>query len=277
MPEEKETEEFVIPDQPPDLSSPPEDKPGEVEEIAQAMGWNPGFKGEGAKTAREFILHGQDMLKTSSKHSKALTRKIERMEVKQTEIGETIEKHFRNLRDADKAKFDKKIADLEAKMEEAVEDGDTQEYRKTRTELKKVEEQARKTAEPEEAKPTADPAWDEARADWLESNSWFGVDKEMSNTAEIVYSENKNKGLPPKRFFKFLDNQMKALYPDKFEVKEVKKPKTVADPTPTAKSNKKTKTWSDLSTDEKRMAEETCNLTGMSRKQFLQDLADMEG
>jgi len=132
-----------------------------------------------------------------------------------------------------KDKYTAELADLKAKLAQAVDEGNGKEVAELTEKISEARDNIRQTKEAEEtikrnaeAQPThtADPAdpknWPETRRKWAEQNkSWFGIDEEMTAVAYATHGKLAKAGvvLDSPEYYNKLTNRIKELFPDKFE------------------------------------------------------------
>jgi len=142
---------------------------------ASKMGWKPveEFKGDPAKhiDAQTFYERGQVVLPILQKQNKVLMDKIAGMERDMKRSAEFFSK-------AEERAYTRALSDIQARMDEAVESGDTKGARAAMEDLTKLE----KPGKPEVSGSESDRA--EEFADWAKANLWYA-----SNDVMRVYAE----------------------------------------------------------------------------------------
>ena len=180
----------------PGASEPAPDETNPVEALAQKLGWNPGFKGDGAVDAETFILRSRDINsslgKTVNSLKKELTAVKEGMEVVQWNAERSYKGEISRLKS--------EISALKSDRRKAIEEGNVTAVEHYDTQIKDLEEAAN-TAPPEKKKADAGPVPE--YVEWVKDNDWYEKDEEMRVYANVLRDTPEYKALD-KASFKWL-------------------------------------------------------------------------
>lgn len=198
-------------------------EPNPQESEARKMGWKSadewdedGGSGEHLD-AEEFLVRNKRLADRGDKILKAevskQTRQIANLE-------QTIKDLGAHLTKAENRAYEKALKEIEAKAEKAVEEGDTDGYRRAKGEIKDLEKEVKAEAKATAAPKTpqkADPAFD----GWMANNAWYdpkdeGFDVEMATFADSIAETIGRTGLIGAPFYDRIKNEVKKKFPDRF-------------------------------------------------------------
>lgn len=194
----------------------------EVEAEARRMGWRPEDEWEGDTdnhlSAPKFVERQERWRK------RADTVLQTRLDKQSKEIGDlktTIENLGSHLTKATENAYKKALKDLEAKADKAVEDGDTEEYKRIRGETKALEEEVKTEAKTEKKKSDPVPEDDPEYMGWMSDNAWYdpnsdGFDVEASAYADSIVEQVGRRGLKNKALYDAVAGEVKKKFPEKF-------------------------------------------------------------
>lgn len=167
---------------------------------AKLYGWKEDYRGDNPISAEEFVKRADDRLdiakgtlrtveKTNtalSAQNRELSEKLGRMEI-------SFKQFVEMSRKAEDRAYAKAKAELEAKLDDAVEAGDKEVHRQVLGEIRELDktiaEHPALTGTEKPAQTSGPEGWQtsaEVQAEWEEENSWFGEDVEMAIYAESV-------------------------------------------------------------------------------------------
>lgn len=165
--------------------------------------------------------------------------------------------------------YDRASRDIQARLDEAAQNGDVQGVRDATKELVDLNTEAKA--------PRSDdtPQTDEHFDAWVEANPWWQADKAMTGAAIAIANEVETEtGLKTgKRFFDEVTRRVKETFPTKFTPAtnpRRQEPSAVEGDIPPRKAGKG---WSDLSAEQKEMAiffEK--NVKGFKREDYVKDV-----
>lgn len=238
----------------------------EVETLAVQMGWNPNHDPESGrefKTAEQFILSSKEIQDTTVKTLRSVKKQNEELVAGMKHLHET---HKRSMK-AEKARLEDKIAHLEAQKDEAIGDADKTRVKELDGQIEAAKSDVAEIDETANAQPAnqhTGTAFKQMSADWMAKNPWYGKNDVM--TDYIDAQSERFRGLPPEMYFERLTTMAKATFPDYFKENPGEtETDTTTTKTPaqavvggqtrqTGDNLKKTYTYEDLSTEQKKMA-----------------------
>lgn len=182
----------------------------QILEKAIAQGYNPDFEGEGKKNPEQFIADGEKIAGVQSKLNTELKAEIQSLKDRQKEF---FTQQFKMNAESEKRGYDKALKSIEDKQLKAVDDADTDLYRKLEKEKKDLKkptpEQPTKANEQ-----TIDPEFDK----WHPQNKWYkiGSNEPVSIYAEAVHHRLLIDGtdLKGKALYDKIKADVKLVFPD---------------------------------------------------------------
>ena len=195
-----------------------EPTPQEVE--ARKMGWRPETEwddsGEATWLPAEDFMKRNERLK--DRGDKILKAEISKLNRQVASMERTMGDFSAHLTKAENRAYQKALKEIEVKAEKAVEEGDTDAYRRAKGEIKDLEQEVKAEAKtaPTPA-PKADPDYDS----WIIDNSWYdpateSFDPEMAHYAGGVSNEIARLNLPNVAFLARVAVEVKKKFPDRF-------------------------------------------------------------
>jgi hypothetical protein len=195
-----------------------------AEADAREMGWVPESEWKGDKkpakffSAEEFIERGQTILPIVQKRAKDAEARLEALKKEHEDRFAKIERMNQIALAKQRTKLE---ADFEARMERAVELGDTEDYKAAKKEkaaaLKELDETAKEPEEKTQAgalTPTEVAAFSEWRAD----NKWFQSDRKLTALMDAEFAEVSDE-MPAASFAQKLEeakSRVASVFPEKF-------------------------------------------------------------
>lgn len=166
-------------------------EPVSIEARARAMGWKPlaEFRGDPRRwtDAATFIAHGEEELPILRDQNRRMSEKLARFEPEMETLRNTITQQAAAIKRAeaiatraDKAGYDRAMAELKARQREAVETGDTVAYDQVQAQIDasiaaRAEAEAVVPVEEPAPAPAREETWPETTA-FLNENPWFHSD-----------------------------------------------------------------------------------------------------
>lgn len=239
-----------------------EQTPDAVEDLAREMGWAPEdeWRGDPAKhvDAREFIKNGPEILRAT----------LRRQDQKLDEVADTMKGMARAAKGAESRAYDKAVADLKSRQEEAVVDGDVEEFRRIDTELEGLDK-------PEDAARPAEGGSDPLFDSFQKDNEWYGNDYEKSEFADRIASHVGQK-FQGEAFYAELTRAVNEKFPAAGNPKR-RRPSSVEGGGETRVVKPKTKTYNDLPTEARAACDEFVDDGIMTKEDYVKDFfADEE-
>lgn len=202
----------------------------DVETKAKQMGWSPEaeFRGDPEKwvDAETFVERAETELPIAIGTIKTLTRKLDKMERRFTEVSNTLEsfnKYHQTALQKEQAKaaaeYQRGLEDAQSKMREAVELGDTEMFDEAKAEQDKLIKEAGAVdgaAKPDDnGKPKID---SEINRAWVEENPWFLKNFKMNKFAKECgdFLAQTQPELTQKAQLSEIAKMVKEEYPDYF-------------------------------------------------------------
>lgn len=184
------------------------DTPDPVEVLAQRLGWNPEFQGEGAVDAETFILRSRNISNDLSKQVRTLRKQLSAM-------SEGVEAIKLSAEQAQAQKINElktQITELKAQRKQAIKDGDLDAVDVFDSRIEVLQDASK--APPKKAPPVAapPPEYDE----FVERNPWYLTDSEMHQYADTIVNLPENKGLSYTRLLQKVERLVKQEFPEKF-------------------------------------------------------------
>lgn len=249
----------------------------EIETRARRMGWAPKeeFRGDPArwKEAKEFLDRGENELPILRDRYRALEERSDK-EIggikKQLDETLGVLKEFRDFsRTAEERAYKKAKDDLEARMEYAVGQADTDAFKAAKRDLDQLE--APKAApKPEEARTTA-PAVPVEITQFIADNPWFNNDPELRAYAGAVHDRimRERPGVPLAEQLQEAKREVVARFPDKFSNPRREQAAAVTAPGGSS-PRKKGKGYDDLPGDAKKICDRFVKtIPGYKREEYV--------
>ena len=191
----------------------PEVEASPIDELAQQMGWNPDFKGDGAVDAKTFILRSRDIQSSLGKTVNNLRRELDAVKEGVDVVRFTAEQSSK--REISRLKGE--IAQLKSKRREAIRDGDADAVERYDSEIDVLKDATKEPAASEKAPTKKGPPPE--YHDWVEDNPWYIEDKEMQAYADALlvlpeYAAIGKVSYP--RLLKKVEKAVKSEFTDKF-------------------------------------------------------------
>ncbi len=195
-----------------------EPTPQEVE--ARKMGWRPETEwddsGEATWLPAEDFMKRNERLK--DRGDKILKAEISKLNRQVASMERTMGDFSAHLTKAENRAYQKALKEIEVKAEKAVEDGDTDAYRRAKGEIKDLEQEVKAEAKVEtKPVPKEDPDFD----GWVADNAWYdpkdtGFDVEMAAFADSIAPQIGRTGAVGTAFYERIKNEVKKKFPDRF-------------------------------------------------------------
>jgi hypothetical protein len=157
------------------------DTPRDFESEAREMGWVPESEFRGAKDkwkpAEQFVTEGENFIPFLKANERKLRRELKE---KEQEVSTRVAKMERMLQsnfEREAANYKARIAELEARQIEAVKAGDTDEFKRLKTEINK-------TPIPEEPDVGGTVTPDNLEEKFAAENPWYGQDEDLTSYAQ---------------------------------------------------------------------------------------------
>lgn len=225
-------------------SEPQTDPAAATEAKARTMGWDPA---KGALTAEEFVKRGEEIGGFVKKHNAKLERELGEARKEVAELKTTMAEAKEFFSKTEKRAYEQAKRELEARLDAAVEAGDTAAARAITVEAGEL---AAEMVPAPKGKPS-DPITS-ARDAWISDNPWFDSDPDLRAFALGIGEQIKDSIEPLKQFAE-IERRVKAAFPAKFTNARREAPATV-EGAPQGRRTA-TKGWADLPPEAKATAD----------------------
>lgn len=240
-----------------------------IEDRARAQGWKPKeeFDGDISKwvSAETFVAKGEliDKIEYLGKKLKDSERAIE-----------MLKEHHGHVKEAE---FKRAVQYLQQQKKQAFADGNADLIIAIDEKIDEVKDAAReaKAREAVQTQTEEDPAEHPSFVSWVNENDWYTKDMAMRKDADAIgldYAK-AHPSLSPERVLKYVSQEMKKLYPEKFSNPMRTKPSSVE-----GGGHKPIKTSSfELDDNEKRIMNTFVNQGIMTKEEYIAELRRVKG
>ncbi len=178
----------------------------DYESEATEQGWNPDFDGPNKTDAKTFVEKGERIAGIANKKNKKLEHRIEHLEDANRKFGE----YHKETIAQQQQKNAERVAELEAKVAQAITDGDGQEYTRANREIE--------TLKSNTVAPTDDAqAWAVMTQEWIGDNKWYQDNPKLAAYADGVSDRIRAQGYTGNAYFSELTANVMETFPDEFE------------------------------------------------------------
>jgi hypothetical protein len=262
----------------------------EVEGFAKRLGWKPQDEFNGPKErwqdAEAFLKRAQEELPSARARLKFQDEFIRKM---QTDLSATQKaaadagSALKELLERDNKREERGFSfarqQIEARMDQAAKDADWDTYTRAKADLADLDK-LKPAAKAPEKKPEDDKAPTQQQNDpvvaaWLRDNAWFNTDAKLRRAAtayEAGLHVDEPNLLVAERLQKTTE-EIKRLYPDKFENPARKQQSAVNSPTGQGvrQTQKKEKTVADLPAEDRAVMDRLVRQKVLTKEQYLKD------
>lgn len=240
-----------------------------IEQRALEMGWRPkeDFDGDEADfiDAKEFVRRKPlfDKIEHQNKELKEVKKVLKSLQDHHVKVKET--------------EFQRAVDYLKAQKKQAYEEGDTDK-------IIEIDDQIAEMRSQKQTQAAAVTVTEEAKqihpdfANWVSQNRWYAQDKSLRKFADalgVSYAED-NPELSPTEVLKYVTNQVKRAYPDKFTNPNKTKPAAVDGGNSSAKASTSNGSFQ-LTEDETRVMNQFVRAGILTKEQYISDLKSMRG
>lgn len=239
-----------------------------LEDRAKAQGWRPKeeFDGDVSKwvSAETFLAKGE------------LIEKIEYLGKKLKASEQAIDMLKQHHGQVKEAEFKRAVEFLKAQKKKAYEDGDASAIIAIDDKIDEVKEAARVARQEPQIQEEEDGSQHPAYIAWEQENTWYGENANMKKDADAIGIDyaRAHPSLSPERVLKYVTQEMKKLYPEKFSNPLRKQPSAVegGDHKPAKSSGN-----FQLTEDEKRIMHTFVNQGIMTKEEYIEELRKVKG
>lgn len=245
----------------------------DVTEEATRMGWRPieQFKGDKSKFIEpdEFVRRGREILPIVQASNKAMEKSLKAAREQIAEMETTFAKFQDHHSKTAKREYDRALADLRARQEQAAEVGDVEGVRKATDGMIALEKEVE---EAPKAKPADKPAVSEEQFEaWVADNPWYKTDAALRGACrEIAQEVYEATGLTGVAQMAEVTKRVKAEFPSKFANPRRQQPGAVEGGGLAPRGGGRS--YSDLPADAKAICDDFVkNIKGFTREQYVKD------
>jgi len=219
-----------------------EERDYEVE--AKEQGWNPDFDGPNKTDAKTFVEKGEQIAGMATARNKRLEERVNQLEQANQKFGEyhkaTLARQERQAKET--------IAELEVKLEQAINDGDGQEFTRVNREIDSIKAEA--------PPPDDQQAWANMAQSWAVDNQWYNTNPKLQAYADGISDQLRAKGYNGQAYFSELTNNVKETFPEEFKNPKREAANAVESGGTVSTTNSKAQTYDNLPDDAKRACDD---------------------
>lgn len=252
----------------------PEKKEAEsdsIEVLAQELGWNPDYEGEGKVDAKTYILKSREIQNTMRDHIKDQKNQLGEL----NNSVEELKAHNERVYKAEVKRLKTELDSLKKEKRDAIEEGDVDRVEELDGQIDDLKESMAEPKEKQKEEAISNPEFDA----WVAKNQWYNEDDEMAAFADSIAAE--NHGAPFKRVAALVDRKVREVFPDKFSKETPATPAASKTPSPVEKGGGKPQTpkftKADLTDEQKSIMNQFVRQGIMTEKQYIADIAKTEG
>lgn len=251
----------------------------EAEAKAKRLGWVEAdkFKGDPAKhiSAEEFLKRGETLVPFLQRDNDKLHQGMSKLERQLKEQGDTLQKFVEFSSKAEERAYKRAKAELEAKLDSAIETADVAGAKQVRKEIEALDEDAKAAVKP--ASDKAAVQIDPEIQSWINdpANEWFRKDAALNAAAVKIYGklERDKPGVAKSELLAETKRQVMDKFPEDFGINPTRESAAaVASPSGGGARKKGGKTFDDLPAE----AKAACNkfvktIPGYTKEQYVKD------
>lgn len=247
-----------------------------VEALAEKLGWNKDHQGEDKVDASTYILRSREIQDTMRDHNKDLKGQVSSL----NDSIKALQKHNENVYKVEVKKLEADLTALKKEKREAVELADVDKVDELDEQIENIQKDLNAPKDVDADAVTGNPVYDV----WVKDNQWYVTDNEMAAYADTVAEQ--YSGAPLDRIYSLVQQKVKEVFPDKFDVpeqvapvkQEVKKPVGPKSPVE-AGANRESKaafTVDSLTPSQRSTMEQFVKMEIMTEQQYVDDIAKMQ-
>jgi len=177
----------------------------DYETEAKEQGFNANYDGPNKVDAKTFVERGEKIAGILKTRLDKQESQIESLQESNRQFGE----YHKQTLDAQRKKDAGTIADLKAKVAQAVTDGDGQAYTKYSNDIDSI--QANQQAPTDDAQ-----AWNQLSQRWASENKWYADNPKLSAYADGISDRLRGEGYTGQSYFSELTRRVQEDFPDEF-------------------------------------------------------------
>ena len=247
----------------------------DYEADAREMGWKPQDEWSGPedgwRDAKSFVQRGEEILPIVKQQSKKFREQNAKLQDEVSDLKKTVES-FKDWRSkTEKNAYERAMKTILSQQEKAVEDGDTEQFRKLEAEKADLNKETK--AEETPTDPKGLPASEQRVVeDWVSDNKWFNKDIELNGYAQAVHM-NLRKQHPEWDLEDNLEEvtkRVKEKFPEKFENSRASRPSKV-NGGGIPKAQGQGNSYSDLPADAKQACDDFVKQGLMTKQEYIKE------
>jgi len=213
------------------------------ESEASEQGWTPkeNWKGPEEKwtDAQTFVERGEQIAGILKSKNVKLEDRIHRLEESNRQFGE----YHKQTLETQQRKNAETIQELEAKVAQAITDGDGAEYTRANREIQSLKSEA--------PAPTNDAEWSRRSQEFISENEWYNKDPKLRQYADDISDRIRSISTSEVDYFSKLTAEVKEAHPNAFENPNKSRANTVENAGQLSTTNSKDHTYDNLPPDAK--------------------------
>lgn len=236
----------------------------QIDTAAKSSGWAP--KDDWKGDPKDWLDAPEFILKAAGEILPSMRKTLNESKAEVAKLSKALKDFGEHHTKTEAKAYERALKDLEAKQDAAAEIGDVAGVRAI---TREIADMAKDAAKPATQEP---PAEAEELTAWKAENPWFAKDAAMRGaTMEIANEVEQDTGLKNgPRFYAEVDKRVRAAFPDKFT--NPRRQEAGAVEAPSAGRRTGGKTWSDLTAEQKDMADFFVKtVKGFTRDQYVKD------
>lgn len=197
-----------------------------VTALAVEMGFDPEYDGENKKTAEEFIRHGAKIQRSQSEKIKDLLGRVDGIATEFNKMQDNFNQTLTAQQEKHRQDLERQREDIESQMMTAVDEADTDRFKRLQKDLKDIDNQASKIV-PKQNTNSAQEAFNKWIADktWIKDGTPEAKELMKAVTAwRIDNGHPTDKIVDPEKELAYAEQHLKKLYPEKFGLKPKEDP-----------------------------------------------------
>lgn len=226
---------------------------------AKEQGWNPDYDGPNKTDAKTFVEKGEKIAGIANKRAHVLEERLNRLEESNKKFGE----YHKKTLEQQKKRDQETIRELEARLAQAITDGDGQEYTRMNREIESIKAN-------QVEMPTDDmAAWNAMSERWINENPWYTQSRKLARFADGISEEVRSQGFNGAAYFAELTRQVQAEFPEEFKNPNKSNAAVVEDTGEKGTTTSKKNTYNNLPAEAKRACDDFVAQGFMTKEDYL--------
>lgn len=187
----------------------------DIEVLAMKMGWNPEHdenSGRAFKPAEQYILDSKQIQDTTVKTLNTLKKSNEEL----VKGMQNLKTHYNKSAEIERGRIDTEIAALKNTRDMAIEDADKGKVKTVDDQIENLQKSKKDMDDSiKENKQATTASFDSLSKDFMEKNSWYGKNQEMTNYVDA--QSERFRGLSDEVYFEKLQEAAMTMFPEAFK------------------------------------------------------------